>query len=139
MSSNPSIHSRCESRYRGDPTVVAEAARARAASAPLAPSSGSKLACTAALALVLSVLHADTAAAQQTLNFSVGAFTVRGEDARVDGDVLVANRDVFLFDFSDFTILSLGAEWLVPIGDYLEAGAGIGFASRGVPTIYAIT
>jgi len=95
-----------------------------------------KLSLTAALALVLSVGYADTAAAQQTLNFSVGAFAVRGEDARVPGDVLIANRDLFLFDFKDFTSPSLSAEWLVPIGDYLEAGAGIGFASRSVPTIY---
>ena len=72
--------------------------------------------------------------AQQTLNFSVGEFSVRGEDARVDGDVLVANRDIFLFDFNDFNSPSIGAEWLVPLGDYLEVGAGIGFTTRTVPT-----
>jgi hypothetical protein len=91
---------------------------------------------TAALALAMCVLDAGTAAAQQTVNFSVGAFSLRGEDARVDGDVLIANRDLFLFDFSDFRSPSLTAEWLVPLGDYFEAGAGIGFASRTVPTIY---
>ena len=37
---------------------------------------------------------AQPAAAQQTLNFSLGYFTVRGEDARVDGDVLNENRNV---------------------------------------------
>lgn len=96
----------------------------------------SKLAWTAATALVVSLVHADTARAQQTLNFSVGAFVLRGEDARVEGDVLVENRTIYVFDFGDFTAPSLHAEWLVPIGDYFEAGAGIGFASRAVPTIY---
>jgi hypothetical protein len=94
------------------------------------------LAFPAPVALVLSLLCADNTAAQQTLNFSVGAFAVRGEDARVPGDVLVANRDVFLFDFNDFTSPSITGEWLAPIGDYFEIGAGIGFASRSVPTIY---
>ena len=95
-----------------------------------------KLTFPAPLALVLSLLPVDSATAQQTLNFSVGAFAVRGEDARVAGDVLIANRELFLFDFNDFTSPSLNAEWLAPLGDYFEAGAGIGFASRGVPTIY---
>ena len=74
--------------------------------------------------------------AQQSLNFSLGYFTVRGEDARVDGDVLVENREVYLFDFSDFNTASLGAEWVAPLGDFLEVGAGIEFTTRGVDTIY---
>jgi hypothetical protein len=96
----------------------------------------SKFAWTAALALVVSILHADTAAAQQTLNLSVGAFVIRGEDARSEDDVLLVNRDIYLFDFGDFTTMSLNAEWLAPVGEYLEAGASIGFTSRAVPTIY---
>ena len=91
---------------------------------------------TAALALALFVLDAGPAAAQQTINFSVGAFSLRGEDGRVDGDVLVVNRDIYVFDFDDFRSPSMTAEWLAPLGDYFEAGAGIGFASRTVPTIY---
>lgn len=95
-----------------------------------------KLASTVALFLVFSALNVDTAAAQQTINFSVGAFSPRGQDARVEGDVLVANRQDFVFDFSDFRSASLGLEWLAPVGNYIEAGAGIGFARRTVPTIY---
>lgn len=95
-----------------------------------------KLASTVALFLVFSALNVDTAAAQQTINFSVGAFSPRGQDARVEGDVLVANRQDFVFDFRDFRSVSLGLEWLAPLGDYIEAGAGIGFARRTVPTIY---
>jgi hypothetical protein len=87
--------------------------------------------------LIIGSLQADVAFAQQSLNFSLGYFTVRGEDARVDGDVLVENRDVYLFDISDFNTVSIGSEWVAPLGDYLEVGAGIQFTTRAVDTIYA--
>lgn len=95
-----------------------------------------RLAWAAAAVVVVNLFTADPAFAQQSLNFSLGYFTVRGEDARVDGDALVANRELYLFDFSDFNSVSLGAEWLAPLGDYVEVGGGIGFSSRGVDTIY---
>jgi hypothetical protein len=90
----------------------------------------------ASLAAFAVLAAADAASAQQAVNFSIGYFTILGEDARVDGDVLVENRDLFLFDFDDFNTVSLGGEWLIPIGEYLEASAGLAFTSRGVPTIY---
>lgn len=77
-----------------------------------------------------------TVAAQQTLNFSLGGFSPRGFDARVTGDALVENRDFLVFDMGDFTGGSVNGEWLVPIGEYFEAGAGIGFYRRTVPTVY---
>jgi hypothetical protein len=77
-----------------------------------------------------------TAAAQQTLNFSLGGFAPRGFDARVSGDTLVENRDFLVFDMGDFTGGSVSGEWLVPIGEYFEAGAGVGFYRRTVPTVY---
>lgn len=87
--------------------------------------------------LAASALSATPAwAQQQSVNFSLGYFVVRGEDGRVDGDALVANRDVYLFDFSDFNSASLGAEYLVGFGDFFEAGAGMGWTSRTVDTIY---
>ncbi|MGH9349734.1 MAG: hypothetical protein ACRD26_20985, partial [Vicinamibacterales bacterium] len=77
-----------------------------------------------------------TVAAQQTLNFSLGGFAPRGFDARVDGDTLVENRDFLVFEMGDFAGASVGGEWLLPIGEYFEAGAGIGFYRRTVPTVY---
>jgi hypothetical protein len=96
----------------------------------------SRSVCTAALVLAVSAFAAETSSAQQTLNLSVGYFGVRGEDARVEGDVLVANRDLFLFDFTDFGSVSLGAEYLAPLGEYFEAGGGVAFTFRTVDTIY---
>lgn len=78
-----------------------------------------------------------TAAAQQTLNFSLGGFVPRGFDARVAGDTLVENRDVLVFEMGDFAGASASGEWLVPLGQYFEAGAGLGFYRRTVPTVYA--
>ena len=77
------------------------------------------------------------AAAQQTLNFSLGLFTPRGEDARTEGDVLNANRSFLAFDIRDFRSASVGAEWLVPLGNFVEAGAGVGFSRRTVSSVYA--
>jgi hypothetical protein len=88
--------------------------------------------------LLLAALSASAPVfAQQTVNFSFGYFVVHGEDARADGDVLLANRELLLFDMSDFNTVSFGGEWLAPIGEYLEVGGGVQFTSRGVDTIYA--
>jgi outer membrane protein W len=87
--------------------------------------------------LTISLVGADAAyAQQQSFTVSFGVFTVRGEDARVDGDALVENRNLYLFDFNDFNAPSITGEYVVGLGEYFEAGAGIGFNSRRVDTIY---
>ncbi|MBI3048288.1 MAG: hypothetical protein HYY76_08235 [Acidobacteria bacterium] len=83
-----------------------------------------------------TAVFASPAAAQQTLNVSLGYFTVRGEDARVERDVLNENRNVLAFDLGDFNGAVVGAEWLVPLGGYFEGGAGVGFSRRTVPSVY---
>ena len=86
------------------------------------------------------IASAHPALAQQTLNFSFGYFTVRGEDARAEGDVLNRNRAdgrfALAFDIPDFNGPSVGGEWLVPLGNYFEAGAGVSFTRRTVPSVY---
>lgn len=81
-------------------------------------------------------IAAPPAHAQQTFNFTLGYFTLRGEDARVDDDVLVSNRDFLAFDIKDFNGPIFGGEWLVPLGNYFEAGAGIAFYQRTVSAVY---
>lgn len=102
-----------------------------------------KLVWSAAFSLAAVLIFADTAAAQQTLNFSFGYFALRGADGRIDDDVLLENQPIYSlidddqpFDIKDFNSATVGAEWLFPIGDYLEAGAGLQFTSRTVNTQY---
>jgi hypothetical protein len=95
---------------------------------------------TPVFAICIALAVPATASAQaQTLNFSLGYFAVTGEDGRVDDDVLVADLSIepeLLFEIGDFSSAFVGGEWLIGIGDYLEAGAGIGYYRSTVPSIY---
>ena len=88
---------------------------------------------------LLSAIFISTppAIAQQTFNFSLGYFTVRGEDARVERDVLNEDRNFLDFEVSDFNGASVGLEWLIPFGGYIEGGAGASFSRRTVPSVYS--
>src|SRR4051794_3984414 len=97
------------------------------------------------LALTAILAGANAASAQQTLNFNIGYFTIRGQDARTgvgctncgrDVDVLIADKDFLTFEFSDFNSATIGGEWLVPLGSFAEAGAGLSFSRRTVPSVY---
>ena len=68
--------------------------------------------------------------------FTLGPFAVRGEDARISDDVLVENLDLFAFRLGDFSNASAGAEWLMGLSEYLEAGGGLGFYRRTVASTY---
>lgn len=87
-------------------------------------------------AVALTLTLTGSAYAQQTLNLTFGGVTPRGEDARAAGDVLVADRTFLAFEVDDFAAPTVGAEWLVPLGNRLEAGAGLSFSRRTVPTVY---
>ena len=89
------------------------------------------------LVLAFLAAAAQPALAQQTLNFTLGYFAVRGEDARVDDDVIVENRNLFAFEVDEFSGATAGVEWLVPLGEFFEAGAGVSFSRRTVPSVYA--
>lgn len=102
-----------------------------------------KIVWPAAFALAATLLIADNAAAQQTLNFTLGYFQLRGEDSRSADDVILENLPIYgpaskdrPLEVGDFNGASIGAEWLVPIGTYLEFGAGVQFSSRTVATVY---
>ena len=85
---------------------------------------------------VLGFLGTPLASAQQQVSFSVGGFSPRAEDGRPSGDVLVRNLDFLAFDIKDFSGPSFGAEWLTAVGDKFDAGLGISFYQRSVPTVY---
>jgi outer membrane protein W len=93
----------------------------------------------AAALLVLAVTAglAAPASAQQTVTVQLGAFMPKGEDSRVQGDVLAINRQYLLFDFGDFNGIQVSGDWSIALGEFFEAGAGFGYYQQTVPAIYA--
>jgi hypothetical protein len=98
-----------------------------------------------AAALVLGVLATPIASAQQSFNLFVGGFTPRPMDGRATTDVLfqdavdhqvTLNRDNGI-DVGQFNGATIGGEYLVGVGHFLEAGLGIGFYQKTVSTVYS--
>ncbi|MFN7914464.1 MAG: hypothetical protein U0Q55_03930 [Vicinamibacterales bacterium] len=75
--------------------------------------------------------------AQQSIGFSVGAFVPRAEQSRDTQDVLWNNLDFLSFNTSDFNGATAGAEYVVGLGDFLDAGLGGGVYSKSVPSVYS--
>jgi hypothetical protein len=90
-----------------------------------------------ALALAATLAAPSTSYAQQAFNFYVGGFVPRGEDTRDPDDVLVNNLSFLSFNLKDFNGPTIGGEWLVGLGERLDAGLGVGLTSRTVPSVYA--
>jgi outer membrane protein W len=92
----------------------------------------------AATALVVGLAASPVASAQQSINLSIGGFAPRAEDARKPNDVLVNNlvRLPLVFNIGDFHSVAFGADYLVGFGNNFEAGLGIGFQQRSVPSVY---
>ncbi len=88
------------------------------------------------LAAGLVMLLGAPSYAQQSLVISVGAFVPKGEDTRVTNDVLLQDRQYLFFQFKDFTGGTVGAEFLVDLGRFLEAGVGASYYARTVPSVY---
>ena len=77
--------------------------------------------------------------AKSTVNFSIGYFMLKGLESRVEDDVLLnnlQNAHPLLFEIDDFNSATFGAEYLYAIGPHFEAGVGVGYTQRTVPTIY---
>jgi hypothetical protein len=76
----------------------------------------------------------------QTVNFHIGYFALKGLDSRVADDVLLAdlqNQQPLAFLIKDFNGAPIGGEWLFGVGRNFEAGVGLGFFQRTVPSVYA--
>src|SRR4051794_22233901 len=93
---------------------------------------------TAALlsVVILGFVGTPVASAQQQVSFSVGGFSPRSFDGRPSTDVLVNDLDFLAFRVSDFNGPLFGAEYLAGLGNNFDAGLGIGFYQRTVPTVY---
>ncbi len=80
-----------------------------------------------------------------TVQFDLGYFALKGLDSRVDDDVLLNDLQCppgpgacqpLLFEIGDFNGFHFGGEYLFGIGMF-EAGVGVGYTQRTVPSIYA--
>ena len=99
---------------------------------------------TGMVLLGLLVTAAPVQAQDHGFSVSLGYFAPRGQDGRVSGDVLNANRCIdtdfvcepLLFDVDDFGGATIGGEYLLGIGKYVEAGVGVGFQQQTVSSIY---
>lgn len=94
------------------------------------------------LLALLGFVSVPVVASAQSLSINVGYFAVRGEGSRVAGDTILANLNSappFALDFrlDDFNDATIGAEWLFPIGKYLEGGVGVSYYGRTVNSRYA--
>jgi len=96
------------------------------------------LAPAAASAQIRQVSSSSSTGAQ-TVNFSLGYFAMKGLDSRVEDDVLfnnLQNGQPLLFEISDFNSFVFGGEYLIGIGSNFEAGVGLGYTQRTVPSVY---
>lgn len=91
------------------------------------------LAPAVAQAQITRVTGSDT---RNIFTVHLGAFHPKGEDSRVDGDVLFNDLNSLFFEIDDFRGFSFGADWTYALTDYIEAGADISFYSNNVPSVY---
>lgn len=93
-----------------------------------------RLGCVLILACSILAASAGPAQAQQTLNLSFGYSMMR--TGRVATDILLIEHHDLDFEFRDFNAPAIGIEWLVPIGNHVEAGVGASFSRDTVPTVH---
>lgn len=96
-----------------------------------------RLTVLATLFVLTALLAPSTSYAQQSLNLYGGGFVTKGEDARDRNDVLWNNLDFLAFNIKDFNGATVGAEYLVGLSEFLDAGLGVGVYKRTVPSVYA--
>jgi opacity protein-like surface antigen len=88
------------------------------------------------LAATFLALVSTPALAQQSISLNLGAFIPKGEDSRVNNDVLLQDRQYLLFRFKDFNGATVGADYLVGLGGFLEASVGASYYSRTAHSVY---
>jgi hypothetical protein len=87
------------------------------------------------LAILVGFARPAPASAQQSISFYLGGFVPRGEDARDQNDVLAADHAFLAFDINHLGSGTVGAEWLVALGDKFDAGLGLGFYQHTAPAV----
>jgi hypothetical protein len=90
--------------------------------------------------ILMSLSCAAPSFAQQSINFFIGGFAPRGENARPDDDVLVNDLNdgefSLAFRVRDFSSATVGAEYLTALGEFFDVGLGVSFYGKTVPSVY---
>lgn len=68
---------------------------------------------------------------------NIGGFVLKGEESRDRDDVLRSNLDFLDFLLSDFNGASVGGDFAISLGSFVEVGAGLNYYQRTVPTVYS--
>lgn len=84
----------------------------------------------AAASMVAGFIATPNASAQQSVNVFLGGFVPTSTGARDNNDVLVHDQSFLSVRPSRFDGPTGGGEYLVGLGDFFEAGAGLGFYQR---------
>ena len=96
-----------------------------------------------AVSVVGAFIATPSASAQQSVSFFLGGFVPTPLDSRGDitggisNDVLTRDQEFFAFRFDRFKGPTFGGEYLVGVGDFLDAGASIGYYQQTVPAVDA--
>jgi hypothetical protein len=96
--------------------------------------------CAAPAAAQAQIHRVSRSDSTQAIDFTIGYFALRGLDSRVGSDALLGDlqsSEPLLFEVKDFNGAVMGGDWLLSIGRNLEAGVGLGYYQRTVPSIYA--
>lgn len=73
---------------------------------------------------------------RNAVGVTLGGFFPRGEDGRVDGDIMIADLDDLAFEVNNFNGFVVNGEWLFTLGKYFESGVAVGYYKRSVDSVY---
>lgn len=91
------------------------------------------------MASAVMVLACSGAAQAQdaVIGGNIGGFLVRNEESRDRTDILRQNLSFLEFDLADFNGATIGGDFAISLGSFIEVGAGINYYQRTVPTVYS--
>jgi hypothetical protein len=89
------------------------------------------------LVALIGLLAPATSYAQQTVTFYVGGIETPDYHGRQNNDVLLNNTDFLAFHLGEFAGPTVGGEYMFGLGEYIDAGAGVGYYSQTIPSVYA--
>jgi opacity protein-like surface antigen len=88
-------------------------------------------------AAVLAMTATPALAQDSVFGINVGGLFLQGEDGRSRNDVLVNNLGFLSFDIADFTGVTIGGDYFISVGAFVEVGVGLNLYQRTVPSVYA--